>query len=211
MCSRSLICFAALSVSMLLFVTGCGKKKMTEEQIQEYVSDESNGLIQGGSVHGVKIEVQNKPVALIISQEIKGQSQVPATDSAYKEAVKTFGSNLYFNMNLSVNDQDPLLYAGSMSNFSSLLQTMAFQMDKFVFLTTSEKDTIPVADFVYPRLYGMGAGSSILFAFVKDSTIKWDKTEWVDFHLQEFGMNTGNRNYRFKKSDLEDVPDLLVE
>jgi len=199
----SSFCFALVVISITIF--SCGKKKGTELEIQAYASDESNGLIREDSVHGLKIEVQNRPVALIIAQELRGQSE--QNDSVLAAVRKKFSPNLYFNLNLSVGDKDPLLYSGSMQRFSSLLQTLAFQMDKFVFLTTSEKDTIPVGDYVYPRLYGMGSGSTMLFAFTKD-TAKWAKTEWVDFHLQEFGMNTGNRKYRFRKSDLDDAPEL---
>ena len=196
-------CLYILSVLVMIFCS-CGRKTATEAEIQAYASDPSNGLIQVDSIHGLKIEVQNRPVSLIAAQELRGQTV--QNDSTLKEATKKFSQNLYFNLNLSVGDKDPLLYSGSMQRFSALLQTLAFQMDHFVFLTTSEKDTIPVGDYVYPRLYGMGSGSSMLFAFTRDS-LKWEKTEWVDFHLQEFGMNTGNRKYWFKKSDLEDVPD----
>jgi len=199
----SCFCFAMIICTTIF---SCGKKKGTEAEIQVYANDASNGLIQEDSIHGLTIAVQNRPVALIIAQELKGQTE--QNDSVLTAVTRKFSPNLYFNLNLSVGDKDPLLYSGSMQRFSSLLQTLAFQMDKFVFLTTSEKDTIPVGDYVYPRLYGMGSGSTMLFAFTKD-TAKWEKTDWVDFHLQEFGMNTGNRKYRFKKSDLDEVPDLI--
>lgn len=193
-----------------ILVMSCTKHKQeTEEQLLEYVSDPDHGLIQVDSIHGLKIEVRNKPYALIAAQELRGEAVI--NDSIQKSVEKKFSNNLYFNLTLSVNDKDPLLYSGGLSNFSNMFQTLAFQMDKFVFLTTSEQDTIGVDDFIYPRLYGMGTGSTILFAFSKEEmNKKGHHPEWIDFHLQEFGMNTGNKKFRFDMDDIEEVPELLV-
>jgi len=202
------ICILLLSIGCIWLI-GCTRKKvLPEDQILVYAADASNGLIQEDSVHGLKIEVQNRPVSLIIAQQLRNRDSVSV--SLKDSVTKMFSPNVYFNLNLSVQDKDPLLYSGSMQTFSTLLQTLAFQMDKYVYLTTSAKDTIPVGDYVYPRLYGMGSGSTMLFAFRMDSS-RWAKADWVDFHLREFGMSTGNRKYRFEKSDLDAVPDLLVE
>jgi len=194
-----------LFASFLLW--SCGSSSMTEEDLQTYAQDEDHGLLQKDSVHGLVIEVMNRPSGLLVAQELRNESAL--TDSLVKSVKDQYAKNLYFNLTLSVKDQDPLLHSGSMSTFSSLLQTMAFQMDKYVFLTTSNKDTIPVGDFVYPRLYGMGRGSTVLFAFAGEELSK--EKEWVEFHLMEFGMNSGNRKYRFDMDDLRDVPDLKVE
>lgn len=190
-------------------MVSCTAKKQSEEQIQQYMHTPSNGLIQEDSINGIKISVQNKPVALIVAQELRGAEVV--NDSIQEAVQKQFADNLYFNLNLSIGDKDPLLYSGNLSNFSSMLQTMAFQMDQFVFLTTSDKDTIPVADFIYPRMYGMGAGSSIMFAFSKEKIkARGHDPEKISFHLLDFGMNTGNRKYEFEMEDIQDVPALLV-
>lgn len=180
---------------------------MTEEDLQKYVQEEDHGLLQKDSVHGLTIEVMNRPTGLLVAQELRNTS--PVTDSLVKSVKDQYAKNLYFNLTLSIQDQDPLLQSGSMSTFSSLLQTMAFQMDKYVFLTTSNKDTIPVGDFVYPRLYGMGRGSTVLFAFAGDELDK--EKGWVEFHLLEFGMGSGNRKYRFDMDDLRDAPDLKIQ
>jgi hypothetical protein len=190
----------------VMFFCSCEKSSMTEEELQAYAQDADNGLLQKDSVHGLTIEVMNRPAGLLVAQELRNESAL--TDSLVKSVKAQYSKNLYFNLTLSVQDQDPLLQSGSMSTFSSMLQTMAFQMDKFVFLTTSGKDTIPVGDFVYPRLYGMGRGSTVMFAFTGEELEK--EKEWVEFHLLEFGMGSGNRKYHFDIKDLRDVPDLKI-
>ncbi|MGN6646686.1 MAG: hypothetical protein ACTHJT_09150 [Cytophaga sp.] len=179
---------------------------MTEEELQTYAQDAGNGLLQKDSVQGLVIEVMNRPTGLLVAQELRNEPTL--TDSLVKSVKDQYARNLYFNLTLSVKDQDPMLHSGSMSRFSSMLQTMAFQMDKFVFLTTSNKDTIPVGDFVYPRLYGMGRGSTVMFAFAGEELEK--EKEWVEFHLLEFGMGSGNRKYHFDMKDLRDAPDLKI-
>jgi len=194
-----------LLASILLW--SCTDSSMSEEELQKYAQDADNGLFQQDSVNGLTIEVTNRPTGLLVAQELR--SNTGLTDSIVTAVKNQYSKNMYFNLNLSVKDEDPLLHSGSMGTFSSLLQTMAFQMDKYVFLTTSNKDTIPVGDFVYPRLYGMGRGSTVLFAFTGEELAK--ETEWVDFHLLDFGMNTGNRKYRFDVDDLRDTPTLQIE
>ena len=46
----------------------------------------------------------------------------------------------------------------------------------------------------------MTGESKMLFVFNKE---KAANKKWIQFNLREFGLGTGNQNFRFKVSDLE--------
>jgi hypothetical protein len=74
-------------------------------------------------------------------------------------------------------------------------------------MTTSASDTIPVADFILNRTYGLSSSTDVLVIFNKEKTID---QQWVQFNLNEFGMNLGNSRMRFKVKDLEGCPKLTL-
>lgn len=186
----------------LLLLTGCTQVSyLSEEELGKYILNEDNGLIKKKEAGGLNLQVYYKPTGLLVAQEL-GQKQDTAL---YNQLNKKYGAYAYFVLDLSSNDKNALYQSGSYDRFSENLQTLAFRMDQFANLTTSAQDTIPVGDFIYPRLYGMSSSATVMFVFNNKKV--WD-ADWVSFNLSEFGMGSGNQQFRFDVNDLKKAPKL---
>jgi len=189
----------------LLFLAACsGPTHLSEKELGQYVLDPSNGLIQKKEASGLEIQVYYKPTGLLVAQELDNQKD----SIAYRDLYEKYGQYAYFILDLSSNDKNALYQSGSYDRFSENLQTLAFRMDQYTNLTTSALDTIPVADFIYPRMYGMSSSATVMFVF---SNEKLFTSDWVSFNLSEFGMGSGNQQFRFDVSDLKAAPKLSME
>ena len=179
-------------------------KYLSEEDLKAFITEEDHGLQMSRESNGYGVRVTYRPTDLLILQETRGSTEVPA--QALKRLIDKYKDQYYFVLSLSHNDREALYQAGrGMDQFSDLVQTLSFRMASFVHLTTAESDTIPVADYVYPRTYGMGGATNLMFAFDK---AKARGKDWVQFNLREFGLGLGNQNFRFKTHDLEYVPGI---
>jgi len=71
-------------------------------------------------------------------------------------------------------------------DFSNKLQTLSFKMSEYVNVTTSGKDTIPVADYAFPRTFGLARSTNLLFVFNKE---EMKDKEWISFPKVEIPKN----------------------
>lgn len=192
-------------VVLLLFVlfTGCGQSSyLSEQELLDYTLEQSNGLYHKKETKQFEITLYNKPTGLLMAQEIG----VASDSSQYCELEDRYSKYLYFILELSMNDSNPLYRSSSQEEFGENLQTLSFRMNQFVNLTTASRDTIPVLDFVYPRMYGMSSSAAIMFAFDTTGVLS---NEYFNFNLSEFGMGTGSHSFRFDREDVLAVPRLL--
>ena len=192
------------TVFSLLILLGCGTPDyLSEEALQQYVSDESNRLSKSKNVGNLNMQVTLRPSDLLVWQDVG----VKEDTSDIKEAFGRYSKYLYLMMQLSVGERDAL-YALSKNQmeFNDRLQTLSFRMNQFANLTTSANDTLPVADFYYSRMFGLSSSNDVLFVFnveeVKD-------IDWVSFNTKEFGFNSGRQSFRFDWGDIQEVPHLL--
>jgi hypothetical protein len=179
---------------------GCESKRISKKQYNEYISDESNGLVKSVDVGSTTVEVSYRPTDLWVSQEL---NNTPITEEKINAARLKYSPNLYFVLSLTTGDKEALHQSGG-QRYSDLVQTLSFHMNEYVSLTTSN-DTIPVGDFMLNRTYGMSGSTDILFVFNKD---KAEDSDWIQFNLNEFGLGVGNQRFRFDTSDIEDCPQM---
>lgn len=191
-----------LRMIVLLFgLVSCSKDFVSEQELKEYIHDEDNGLKKSIAVDALEMGLTFRPSDLLIAQELQGEGY----DAATVERLRVkYGSHYYFILSLSRNGKEALA-AGSMppAMFSDLLQTISFRMAEFVNVTTPKQDTIPLADYVYNRTFGLAGSTDLLILFEKEKTIKED---WLQVNLKEFGMGTGSQSLRFRIKDLEILP-----
>src|SRR5688572_27862868 len=87
----------------------CKPSEVSFDQLQTFLSDEDNGLVQSANVNGIKISVTYKPTDLLIYQET---DQV-AIDAATLETLgKKYSPYYYFVLSLSHNDSEVLQHVG---------------------------------------------------------------------------------------------------
>ena len=185
-------------------LVACKPTTLSEQELTTYIQDVENGLINKQQRKGIDLTVNYRPTDLLVAQELRAKpQQSPALIDSLKTKYKDYS---YFVLNLSKENKEVLKQMGDFSNFSNTLQTLSFDMGNHVNLTTSERDTIPVADFIYPRLYGASHSTSLLFVFNNEKIKK--EVDWVQFNLKEIGLGTGATRFRFQTEDIQQIPAL---
>lgn len=186
---------------IVLAFSGCIRSEFSsEKELADFIHDPDNGLEKVEEGGGVKITVTYKPADLMVAQELKSRSgRAPDVSSYYKK----YDPYYYFLVSLSNNNREVLNTLNGMETYSDLVETMSFRMNDYVTLTTNASDTIPVADFILNRTFNMSKSTDLLFVFSKE---KSEGKQWVQFNLNEFGLNIGNHRFRFLKKDLDSVP-----
>ncbi|MEM1405263.1 MAG: hypothetical protein AAGG59_00700 [Bacteroidota bacterium] len=181
----------------------CTRTYLSEHELQAYIQ-ESEELSKTKVYKGYQITVSYKPNDLLIAQELGGEEAKSFIQLT--ELRKKYQDYEYFILSLSKENKEALYKAGGgYDQFSDLVQTLSFRMGNYVNMTTSGSDTIEVADYVFPRTYGMGAATNLMFVFNKKNA---EDDEWMQFNLKEFGMGLGNKTFRFRRADLEHVPKI---
>jgi hypothetical protein len=190
---------------LLVFLAGivlcCKKEVATSEELLQYTLDNGNGLVKKNQTGSIQMQVAVRPTDLLVSQQIEGTQ---ATGEDVLKWRNTYGKYLYFTLSLSHNGNE-LLTPALQGQFSEILSTLSYRMPTYVCLTTSHGDTLEVVDAVLNRTFGMAQSTDLLFAFNKD---KLGDAAWLQFNLNEFGLNTGHQRFRFEISDLANVPEL---
>lgn len=191
------------SVAMLVFITSCGTPEyLPKEELYEFI-DESENLSRTINTGSITMKMSYRPTDFLIWQELEGEKDT----NLIKETFHNYNQYLYFVLQLSAGDRDALYgTSANQADFNEKLQTLSFRMQQYVNMTTSENDTIPLADAHYTRMFGMSKTSDILLVFNKE---KIDGDEWLAINNKEFGFKTGQRSFVFNTKDLAKAPKLL--
>ncbi|MEL6638194.1 MAG: hypothetical protein AAFW73_24465 [Bacteroidota bacterium] len=179
----------------------CTTSVQSSEELQDYVRNERNGLQQGKTFGPVEVQVTYRPPDLLAAQEMRGQE---GNDVLLDSLRRGYGKFAHFVLSLSAGGKEVETY-NLQSGFGDRVTTLAFGMKEYVYLLTSQRDTIPAADYFYQRTYGVGGASELLFAFDRS---KIEATDWFQFVVDEFGLGVGNTRFRFEVGDLAKTPQI---
>jgi hypothetical protein len=176
-------------------LAGC-TGKLKPEDLTIYINDPDNGLIQESKTGNLKIVITYKPVSLITDQQLKVEERTDMT--AMRDSVnKIFSAYQYYTLKLSSEDND-VLYSRA-GNFSENIKTFSFRLGHYVYMTTAMGDTIPLADFYTPNLYGMGKSTQVMLAFEKK------ESDTYTIHIKDFGLSSADQQFSFDSQDLENI------
>ncbi len=177
----------------------------TEEELWTYLKDEKNGYIQHKNINGYDFTLLYKPTDILVKQEL-GDSKDAETSSALR---KKYNKYMYFNVSMSKNNQELLSTAPNNRNeFGAMVNQLAFGMGDKVHLFTQEKDTIELADFSYPRMYGMSRSTDILFVYPRDK--KQLTKEYLNFTIEDLGIYTGEVKFKVLTKKIKNEPKLKL-
>lgn len=192
------LCF----MSCVLMTSCTTPDYLSEKALHEYLADENHGLSKKINAGNVTMKVTYRPADLMVWQELEGERDT----SGIREAFAKYDPYCYFMMQLSSGDKDAL-YGTSLNqaDFNEKLQTLSFRMNQFLDLTTSDHDTIPLADAHYARMFSLSKSSDVLLVFNKEQI---GNQEWISVNSKEFGFKTGRRSFRFRVEDLQRAPKL---
>ncbi len=195
------ILFALLS---LLVLTSCGQKEFdTEEALWEYLKDESNGYQFTKTINGVDFSLIYRPTDLLVKQELNDSNNAEQIAKLRDK----YGKYMYFNLSMSKESQELLSTApGNQQEFGAMVNQLAFGMGEKVHLYTQKKDTIALADYVYPRMYGMSQSTTMMFVYPKDENKI--KGEYLNLTIEDLGLMTGEVKFKIPIDPLKDEPHL---
>ena len=199
-CSRR--SFILLIVALALI--GCKNKTFnTEKELWEYLKNEENGYIQHKNINGYDFTLLYKPTDVLVKQELDDEMSTEKV-SALREKYSRY---MYFNISMSKNNKELLSTAPHNRNeFGAMVNQLAFGMGNKAHLYTQQKDTIELADFIYPRMYGMSQSTDILFVYPRDK--KYLKNEYLNFTIEDLGIYTGEVKFKVPIKKINKEPKI---
>ena len=155
------------------------------------------------SVNGVNYELTYRPTDLLVEQEL-GQSKDVEKIARLREK---YGKYLYFNLSMSINNNELLsTVADNQAKFGHVLRDLTFGMEEKINVYTIDKDTIPMADFVYSRMFGMTKSTSIMIVYPNEK--KYLEEEYLNFTVEDLGFDTGEVKFKIKTKAILNQPKL---
>ena len=197
------LCYFFVFPLLCLMFTSCNKP-VTKQELTTYLNDPDNGLKQEVKIGSYKISLTYRPTDLLVEQDLFGDTTVETIEAKRTE----YNAYYYFILNMSLGEND-VLYKGSTNQlqFSASLNKLNFGLSEYIYAIADEKDTINLADYYVPNLYGMGGTTQILLVFPKDISIIYEELEVT---VKELGFGTGQQKFKFKIKDMNNVPELKL-
>jgi hypothetical protein len=187
-----------------ILISSCGKSFDTQEEMTVYITDEDHGYQYNKTVNGIDYSLQYRPTDLLVKQELP-EKYTPKQVASLRAKYNKY---LYFNLSMSKNNQELLNgLARDKAKFGQMVNDLAFNMNQKVHLYTPEKDTIEIADFIYPRMYGISHATVIMFVYPREP--KHMKAEYLNFTIEDLGFDTGELKFKVKTKPLLQEPQLI--
>ncbi|MEO0901141.1 MAG: hypothetical protein AAFY00_03680, partial [Bacteroidota bacterium] len=178
----------------------------TEQDLWAYIKDEANGYTYQKKVGNVLYSLTYRPTDVLVKQELGenlSQDKVSSLRSKYQEYI-------YFNLSMSANNQELLnTQAGDRNAFGAMVNELAFGMADKVHLYTQSKDTIPMVDYIYPRMYGMSGSTNLLLIYPRDKELL--SQEFFHFSVEDLGFRTGEIRFKLPTKPFKSEPMLKLK
>lgn len=189
---------------LLLFISSCTKTFDTQDEMNDYIQNEDNGYHYKKTVADVDYVLQYRPTDLLVKQEL-GDEINPAKVEKFR---KHYSQYLYFNLSMSKNNQELLNgVAQDKAKFGQMVNELAFGMEDKLHVYTPTKDTLALADFIYPRMYGMSNSTSIMIVYPRDK--KYMNQDYLNFVIEDLGLETGDIKFKLDTKALINEPQLV--
>lgn len=176
-----------LSLLSVILLSACSHRKFkTQQEVWDFVRNEDNNLTQKKQVNGIEYTFTYKPTDLLILQEL-GQNK--PSEIALQNIRNKYDDHVYFDLSMSKNGRELLTnVVGSSRQFGSLVNKLAFGLEEQVYLYTEKRDTIPLLDHIYPRMYGITKKTSVLLVYPREEI---QNSESLTLVVNDLGFNTG--------------------
>lgn len=195
-----------IGIIIVLFVlfSGCSKSFENKEAMMSYLKNSEEGYYQKKVTNGVAFSLLYRPTDLLVEQELGSQSN-PILRDSLREKYRKY---MYFNLSISKGGQELLSAAPKNRNeFGAMVNQLAFGMQDKVHLFTQSKDTLELADYIYPRMYGMSKATAMLFVYPRDK--KALKGEYLNLTIEDLGLFTGEVKFKIPIQKIKNEPKLI--
>ena len=194
------------SAIIFLFFCSCEQNILTVSEFRVFIADEDNGLTRHIRKNGIDATLSYRPSELIIASNYRKYAKNKVvTDSIRKE----YDRYLYFTLKLSNRGREiEHRFVHDQKAFVSTIQYLSGTMAQDIQLVT-KNDTIPVADYIYPRMYGETGSSTIMFAFDR-TKLQNSRSLQIVHQGSRLGLPLTN-TFEFSMDDIQNLPkvDLL--
>ncbi len=191
-----------LLIFMPIVLSSCMSKTFdNKEALWSYLKDAKNGYLHQKTINGFEFSLLYKPTDLMVDQELPESLKGKERDQKIKELRNKYHQYLYFTLSMSKNGQELLSTTPrNRQEFGAMVNQLAFGMGEKVHLFTSQKDTLDLLDYNYPRMYGMGGATTMLFVYPRDA--KYLEDDYVNFTIEDLGIYTGEVKFKIPTEKL---------
>jgi hypothetical protein len=193
-----------LAPLFLLFFSGCVTQPVSRQDLINYISDRSKGLIKSSHHENLDIQLSFKPHDLIVAQEIEGMSYMSNQIDSIKKNVIKFD---YFNLSLSKDDHDIISYYGDSFDLDKVMQYLSSGIKDDIKLINGS-DTVQVLDVMYMGGFVRKKSTDVLLVF-ESSLIEKNRSFEIFFNDNFFG--TGLSQFDFDIEALKRIPPLKLK
>lgn len=117
---------------------------------------------------------------------------------------------MYFNISLAKNSKEVLnSVSNSRADFGAMVNQLAFGMGEKVHLFSQAKDTVELLDYIYPREYGMGGATNMMFVYPRDE--KLIENEFIHLTIEDIGLKTGEVGFKVPTAAIKNEPKLKFD
>ena len=184
--------FIVLYVASL---TACSSGISTKADVIRYINDPENGLKKITESNNILTVLTYRPSLLM-------------TSNAYRKNVPNaqFDDKLYFVLSLSANNAEVLKQLEP-GRYSTMVQVFAFNMSNYITISAGKGKGIAPESCFYQPTYGVSRANELLLIFDKK---KLALTDDLYIDIREFGLGTGDMNFRFDSDDIERISAVQI-
>ncbi len=194
-------------IGLLLTACGlpaCGPGPKTETAFYAWLHDPGNGLVQTRQIGDLQLSVKYLPAELLAYREGKGATP-QRVDSLRNRYRQSHAFLLTLKPVGSVAGGSDVMYrgVGNYQAYKQRVMDLNFNLDRYVRLRDGEKEVKPLLHTL-ENTYGATEGRSLYLVFENAAAGGTD----LDFVFSDEILGTGISHFRFRKSDLENVPSI---
>lgn len=183
----------------LLMAGSCTKTFRSRQELVAYVNSPKNGLVVTDKLGQVEADMTYKPWQLMLPDHRGNRNK---TDTSGK---RELSNKYFFVLSLSANHKE-LLRQLKFSDYSEMVQVLAFRMADYVSAVPDHGKAVEPVECLFQQTYGMASANQLLIVFDKS---RFDDARQIKIKIREFGLNTGNLDYRFSMDDIRTTQDLV--
>lgn len=184
-----------LSISAIV-LPSCRAPITDRNELVSYINDEANGLKQSRHLSDLNIAMTYMPW-----QMFKAGSSASVTK---KSEMLQLQNKLFFVLNLSAHGKEYLRQL-PYDKYSEMVQVLSFRMNGFTELIPDDGKPIEPQSVLYQQTYGLSKADNILITFDQGNLLQQKE---ITIRIGEFGLNTGNLNFKFNINDINKIPKI---
>lgn len=191
------VCFVMLSA--------CGKPTFdTADALQAYIHDARHGYLKQKTVNDYQFSLLYRPTDLLVRQALEDDYTKATVDSLRAK----YSKYMYFNLSISKNGKEVLSSAPkNRAEFGAMVNRLAFGMHDKVHLFTSQRDTLELTDYVYPRMYGMSHATTMMFVYPRDQDAI-NSSAVLNVTVEDLDLFTGEVKFKIETEKIKNEPSL---